>query len=93
MDLVPGCMSVEEMLRPNGLPETFTQPELQKTYEIILQEKLDKSSFRRRIAESGMLEEATGKKQDVAGRPAQLYRFKQYDRRTFFPRSLIRYAK
>ena len=75
------------------LPETFTLPELQKIYEIILQERIDKSSFRRRVDEAGMLEKAAGKKQDVAGRPAQLYRFKNYERQTFFPRSMSRYAR
>ncbi len=75
------------------LPESFTLPWLQKTYEIILQQPLDKSSFRRRVAQAGMLEEVDGKVQDRAGRPAQLYRFKAYERQTFFPRSISRYAK
>ncbi len=75
------------------LPEAFTLPQLQRIYEIILQEPLDKSSFRRRVAEAGMLEAVTGKWREGEGRPAQLYRFSRYTRQTFFPRSLSRHAR
>ncbi len=75
------------------LPEEFTLPELQRIYEIILQQPLDKSSFRRRVAQADMLEEMSGKLRDGSGRPAQLYRFRDYHRRTFFPRSISRYAR
>ncbi len=75
------------------LPDEFTLPELQRTYEIILQQPLDKSSFRRRVVQASMLEEVSGKQRDGAGRPAQLHRFRDYDRRTFFPRSLSRHAR
>ncbi len=75
------------------LPDEFTLPELQRTYEIILQQPLDKSSFRRRVAQADMLEEISGKLRDGSGRPAQLYRFRDYDRRTFFPRSISRHAR
>jgi len=77
------------------LPETFTLPELQRTYELILQQPLDKSSFRRRVTEAALLEALPGQFRDSPGRrrPAQLYRFRHYDRQTFFPRSLARYAR
>ena len=75
------------------LPEEFTLPELQRTYETILQQPLDKSSFRRRVAQADMLEEIPGKLRDGSGRPAQLHRFRDYDRRTFFPRSISRHAR
>lgn len=77
------------------LPEHFTLPELQRVYELILQQSLDKSSFRRRVAEAELLEALPGQFRDSPGRrrPAQLYRFKHYDRETFFPRSLARYAR
>jgi 8-oxo-dGTP diphosphatase len=75
------------------LPEQFTLPELQRIYEVILQQPLDKSSFRRRVAQADMLEEVSGKLRDGSGRPAQLYRFRDYDRQTFFPRSISRYAR
>lgn len=75
------------------LPDEFTLPELQRTYEIILQQPLDKSSFRRRVAQAGMLEQIPGKLRDGSGRPARLYRFLDYDRQTFFPRSISRHAR
>jgi len=77
------------------LPEAFTLPELQRTYELILQQPLDKSSFRRRVAEAELLEALPGQFRDSPGRrrPAQLYRFRHYDRQTFFPRSLARHAR
>jgi 8-oxo-dGTP diphosphatase len=75
------------------LPEEFTLPELQRIYEIILQQPLDKSSFRRRVMQADMLEELPGKQRDGSGRPAQLYRFRDYDRQTFFPRSISRHAR
>ena len=75
------------------LPEEFTLPELQRIYEIILQQPLDKSSFRRRVMQADMLEELSGKQRDGSGRPAQLYRFRDYDRQTFFPRSISRHAR
>ncbi len=59
------------------LPESFRLSDLQKMYEIILDEKLDKRNFRKRMLATGLLEE-TGKK-DLAGahRPAMLYHFKK----------------
>lgn len=75
------------------LPAEFTLPELQKTYEIILQQPLDKSSFRRRVAHAELVEEVPGKLREQIGRPAQVYRFRHYARQTFFPRSLPRNAK
>ena len=54
------------------LPEKFTLSELQKTYEIILGEALDKRNFRRRILASGIIEPTQSKK-GKEGRPARLY--------------------
>ncbi len=57
------------------LGERFTLPELQKTYEIILAEPLNKSEFRRKIFSMGFLEECPGELQyEGARRPAQYYR-------------------
>ncbi len=75
------------------LPEEFTLPQLQQVYEIILQQPLDKSSFRRRVAEADMLEPVARQSRNGSGRPAQFYRFRDYDRRTFFPRSISRNAR
>jgi 8-oxo-dGTP diphosphatase len=57
------------------LPEEFTLSELQKTYEMILGEKLDKRNFRRRMLQSGIIEETTHMKTGD-GRPARLHRYR-----------------
>lgn len=57
------------------LPEQFTLGQLQQLYESILGvEALNKRNFRTRILRMGVLEEV-GKQQNVAHRPATLYRF------------------
>ena len=57
------------------LPKAFTLFQLQKVHEIVLDRKLNKDSFRRKMLASGQLE-ATGEiQQDVDHRPASLYRF------------------
>jgi 8-oxo-dGTP diphosphatase len=58
------------------LPDEFTLTELQRAYEIILEEKLDKRNFRRKILAAGILEDAGRKKQEGEGRPAKLYRYR-----------------
>jgi 8-oxo-dGTP diphosphatase len=57
------------------LPAEFTLTELQTAYEIILDEKLDKRNFRRRILQAEILEE-TGFHRVGEHRPAKLYRFR-----------------
>ncbi len=57
--------------------ETFTLPQLQRVYEALMGEPLNKVSFRRKMAEMAMLEEVTGQFESAgAHRPAQLYRLK-----------------
>jgi len=59
------------------LPEVFTLSELQGAYESILDRKLDKRNFRKKILSLGLLK-ATGKKRsDGAHRPAELYAFRR----------------
>lgn len=58
------------------LPDVFTLSELQRAYETILGEKLDKRNFRRKILLSDVLEETGHKKQESEGRPAMLYRYR-----------------
>jgi len=58
------------------LPETFTLTELQRVYEIILGEKLDKRNFRRRILRAGVIE-PTADFRSGEGRPARLYRYRE----------------
>ncbi len=59
------------------LPDVFTLSELQKAYEIILDEKLDKRNFRRKILTADILEETGKKKKEGEGRPAKLYRYRK----------------
>ena len=56
------------------LPQEFTLPDLQRVYEIILGQELDKRNFRRKILKFGVLVE-TGKTKGNGHRPAKLYRF------------------
>lgn len=57
------------------LPSEFTLTEIQRTYEMILGEKLDKRNFRRRMLESGIIE-PTPHRRVGEGRPARLYRYR-----------------
>jgi 8-oxo-dGTP diphosphatase len=57
------------------LPETFSLSELQQTYEMILDEVLDKRNFRRRILQAGIIE-PTEEYRSGEGRPARLYRYR-----------------
>lgn len=63
------------------LPEKFTLTELQKLYERILNEEIDKRNFRKKVKKLGILEETDEIQSDVAHRAARLYRFdrKRYD--------------
>lgn len=56
------------------LPDTFTLTELMATYQIALDvPRIDKSSFRRKLMELGLVQPADGQR-DTGGRQAQLYR-------------------
>ena len=57
------------------MPAEFTLSELQKTFEIILDKKLDKRNFRKKIIELYRLKDLKRKKTVGAHRPAQLYSF------------------
>jgi 8-oxo-dGTP diphosphatase len=57
------------------LPDTFTLPELIAVYEAVLDQQLDQSTFRRKVAEQGMIVKARGARvHSGAGRPAVLYK-------------------
>jgi 8-oxo-dGTP diphosphatase len=58
------------------LPPTFTLPELQSTYEVILGRRLDKRNFRRRVIAADFLEPTGDKRRDGSHRPAVVYRFR-----------------
>jgi 8-oxo-dGTP diphosphatase len=57
------------------LPPTFTLSQLQHLYESILERRLDKRNFRKKILGMGLLVETDEIEQDVAHRAARLYRF------------------
>ena len=57
------------------LAEEFTLSELQEVYEAILNRKLDKRNFRRKILQTGILEPTDDLRRDGQHRPARLYRF------------------
>lgn len=65
-------------LRPVGfelLPPKFTLTELQHLYEAILETKLDKRNFRKKILSMQLLIELDEMQEGVAHRPARLYQF------------------
>lgn len=57
------------------MPEKFTLTELQNAYEVILNKKLDKRNFRKKILSSNLLEKTGEKRVDGRHRPAMLYKF------------------
>jgi hypothetical protein len=59
----------------NLLPEKFTLLQLQALYEAILNTRLDKPNFRRKIMKMNLLTACNEKQQGVAHRAANLYRF------------------
>jgi 8-oxo-dGTP diphosphatase len=57
------------------LPPKFTLSHLQHLYETVLEQKLDKRNFRKKILSMGLLVELDEIEQDVAHRAARLYQF------------------
>jgi len=57
------------------LPEEFTLTELKDLYEIILDEKIDKRNFRKKINQLGVLSPLGKKNHGKKSRPAELYSF------------------
>lgn len=70
------------------LPHAFTLSELQMVYERLLGRSLDKSAFRKRIAEVDFIEPIEGEMRRASNRPAQLYRLKQVHATVFFDRTI-----
>ncbi|SHG49622.1 NUDIX domain-containing protein [Chryseolinea serpens] len=64
----------------NLLPKKFTLLQLQELYEAILDKKLDKPNFRRKLMRMNLLEPCKEKQTDVSHRAAGLYKF---DKRTY----------
>jgi 8-oxo-dGTP diphosphatase len=57
------------------LPEAFTLSELQEVYEAILNRRLDKRNFRKKVLATGILEQTLETRKVGQHRPAALYRF------------------
>lgn len=57
------------------LPKKFTLSQIQKLYETILGQKLDKRNFRKKILKMNLLRELDEVETDVAHRAARLYQF------------------
>ena len=62
------------------LPPKFTLSQLQRLYEIVLEQQLDKRNFRKKILSMEFLVDTGEHEQGVAHRAARLYRF---DRRKY----------
>ena len=78
LDKALETLRMELNLMPVGynlLPEKFTIPELQKLYETILDRKLDRRNFLRKITAIGILTKLDEKKSNVAHKAPNLYSF------------------
>ena len=62
-------------------PNEFTIPELQKTYEAILNKKFDRRNFRKKILGLGLIEDTNRTGKFEGKRPAKLYKFKRSAKR------------
>jgi ADP-ribose pyrophosphatase YjhB (NUDIX family) len=70
-------LEAEELrLTPSLLPPTFTLGELQDICSVLCGRALDKSSFRRRLAERDLVEPIEGEFKGGRNRPAQVYRWR-----------------
>lgn len=69
----------------NLLPSEFTLGDLQSTFEIILDTDIEKKSFRKRMLDSGCIEE-TGNVRRGSNRPAKLYKTSLNNEQFFFTR-------
>ncbi len=59
----------------NLLPQKFTMPELQSLYEAILDKKLDRRNFSRRVMSYGILEKLDEHRTGLAHKAPRLYKF------------------
>ncbi len=65
-------------------PGDFTFPELQRLFEQILNKKLDRRNFRKKILKLDIIEETNEKNVSMTGRPAKLYVFKDIEDKDLF---------
>lgn len=69
------------------LPATFTLSELQELYELLLERRLHKASFRRTLMAAHLVEPTDAWRSEGRGRPAQLFRYAPR-RRKALPRAV-----
>ena len=65
-------------------PNTFTLPELQTTYEKVLNRKLDRRNFRKKMLLSKIIEETDMTIKNEKTKPTKLYRFTNIDNKFKF---------
>lgn len=61
----------------NLFPNSFTLPEVQSVFESIMNKKLDRRNFRKKILNLNLIEELGQSSVGGSGRPAKLYKFKE----------------
>jgi 8-oxo-dGTP diphosphatase len=61
------------------LPRDFTLMQLQQVHEAVLDRRVNKDSFRRRLLASGQITPTGRRQRDVGHRPAELFRFRRAD--------------
>lgn len=61
------------------LPEEFTLTELEESYEIILNKKIDKRNFRKKIEKLKLLKKLKKQRTGLRARPASLYKFRSME--------------
>ncbi len=65
--------NILKSLFPNGV----TMPELQKTYEIILNKKFDRRNFRKKILSLNLIDDTNTTNKFEGNKPAKVYKFKK----------------
>lgn len=58
-------------------PEGFTLPEIQKTYEAILNKELDRRNFRKKMLSLDLIYDTGSSKKFEGTKPAKIYKFKE----------------
>lgn len=57
-------------------PNTLTLPELQSVYEIVLDKKIDRRNFRKKLINDGIIIDINNEKNYIGKKPAKLYKFR-----------------
>lgn len=76
-----GIIKLKEKITESNIlktlfPNEFTMPEIQRTYETILQKQFDRRNFRKKIISLGLVEDVNKTISQNGSKPAKLYMFK-----------------